>query len=119
MAGICPASTPLAFDKNTVRAVRAARASRRLVRSSAATIPRHASNRDGYLRPSESATASAITRVTVTFRRRASSLIIWLIGSAARKERMSRGTGASGVLSGFALRVLSRVSFCVVRLIYA
>ena len=45
MAGICPASTPLAFDKSTARAVRAARASRRLVRSSAAAIPRHASNR--------------------------------------------------------------------------
>ena len=119
MAGICPASTPLAFDKSLARAARAARASRRFIRSSAATIPRHASKRDGYLRPSESATASAITRVTVTFRRRASRLIIWLIGSAARKERMSRGTGASGVLPGLALRVLSRVSFCVVRLIYA
>ena len=114
MAGICPASTPLAFDKSLARAVRAARASRRFIRSSAATIPRHASKRDGYLRPSVSATASAITRVTVTFRRRASSLIIWWIGSAARKERMSRGTGVAGV----DFCVVARVSFCMLRCIY-
>jgi len=119
MAGICPASTPLAFDKSLARAVRAARASRRLVRSSSATIPCHTTIRDGYSRPSVSATASAITRVTVTFRRHASSLIIWLIGSAARKERMSRGTGGSGGLSGACFIVLSCVVFCVVRLMYA
>jgi hypothetical protein len=32
---------------------------------------------------------------------------------------MSRATGASGVLPGFALRVLSRVYLCVVRLMFA
>ena len=51
MAGICPAFTPLAFDKNLARAVRAARASRRFIRSSATTIPRHASDRNDTCGP--------------------------------------------------------------------
>jgi len=61
MAGICPASTPLTFDKST----------------------------------------SSFT------------------GSAARKERMSRGTGVSGVLSGVAFTVLSRVFLFVLHVMYA